>query len=195
MKNRILIIISIVSAVSLFLVGFLTSYLLNNKKEPKVTLTASMIEERIRQCSEFTAAQLEYRGLIRYSEGEIPFINQKSFTMVYVAHVTAGIDFSDVEVEVTDHHVCIRLPKAVLQDVVVNPDSIEFYDEKFALFNWTEREDVTKAIEYAKQDARARIDESGLLNQADAHAKTVLEMLFSPLTENGDAYTLEIVTK
>ena len=195
MKEKLIIIIAIAAALSLFLAGFLTASLLSKKTEPKVTVSATAIEERISQCSKLTTAQLDYRGLIRYTEGEIPFINQKSFSMVYVAHVTAGIDLSKAQVEVSQDRVTITLPAAVMQEVVIDPDSIEFYDETASLFNWTKREDVTKAMEYAEQDAMNKIEESELLAQAASQAEMVLRTLLAPITEDEDSYTLEILTQ
>ncbi|MDE5965559.1 MAG: hypothetical protein K2G89_01830 [Lachnospiraceae bacterium] len=69
MKEKLIIIIAIAAALSLFLAGFLTASLLSKKTEPKVTVSATAIEERISQCSKLTTAQLDYRGLIRYTDG------------------------------------------------------------------------------------------------------------------------------
>lgn len=195
MKEKWMIMIAAAAALSLFFVGFLTASLLHKKTEPKVTVSAAAIEERISQCSKLTTAQLDYRGLIRYTEGEIPFINKKSFSMVYVAHVTAGIDLSKAQVEVNKNHVIITLPAAVMQEVIIDPDTIEFYDETASLFNWAKREDAAKAMEYAKEDAMNKIEESELLAQATAQAETVLRTLLAPVTGDEDAYTLEILTQ
>ena len=77
--------------------GFGFARLLDRASEPEVNATS--IREEISRCSELATARLDYRGLIKYSDGDIPLINQKSFSMIYDATIRAGIDLSQAEVE------------------------------------------------------------------------------------------------
>ena len=45
--------------------------------------------------------------------------------------------------DITDEKILITLPPSEIQMAWVDPDSIQFYDEKRALFNWSEKTDVT----------------------------------------------------
>lgn len=182
MKKRY-ILLTAIAVVALIATGFLSARLLDKEK---VTVSASSIEERLSKCSSLTTARLEYRGMIKYEEGDIPYINKKSFSMIYDAHIKAGIDLSKANVEVTGKKIKVTVPAAEIQDIVVAPDSLEFYDEKLALFNWTDREDTAKAMEYAKQDAAAKADQTDILAQASDQAKTVIETLIAPITDNKD---------
>ena len=173
--------IAIIGAIALVAVGFLASTLLH--QSPKVTVSATSIEEKLSACSDLSTARLDYRGIVRYSEGEIPLINQKSFSMIYDAHIKAGIDLSKAKVDVSGTTITVTVPKAKVQDIVIDSDSLEFYDEKLALFNWTNREDTKEAMKYAKEDAESKVDQTELLKEATSQARTLIENLIIPVKE------------
>lgn len=188
--KKLRIAIAAIAVIALIAVGFLAARLLD--KEPKVTVDATSIEERLSRCSSLTTARLDYRGMIKYSEGEIQFINKKGFSMIYDAQIKAGIDLSKADVSVSGDKISITVPEPEIQDITIDSDSLEFYDEQLALFNWTDKEDTTKAIAYAKEDAQAKAEQTDILSQASAQAETVIETLFAPLTEE-NSYQLEII--
>lgn len=179
-----------VAAVALIAVGFLGARLLSSKSEAKVDATS--IEERLTQCSSLTTARLEYRGLVKYEEGDIPLINKKSFSMIYDAQITAGIDLEEAKVNVNGRTISITLPDPAIQNITIDPDSLQFYDEQFALFNWTDREDTVKAMEYAKEDAQEKADQTEILSAAKEQAQTVIKTLLLPVTEDSKEYKLNI---
>ena len=119
-------------------------------KEPE--LTSSFVNGKLEAVSDLTVSELSYTGLIRYSEGKIPFLTQNSFSMMYTASVRAGIDLSKAQVTVTGDEVVITLPECQVQSIDVDPESITFYDERFALFNWTEKDDIIDTVSAARQD-------------------------------------------
>lgn len=187
-KTRIIIIL--IASIALIAVGFLSARLF--EKDDNVKVSATSIEERLSKCSDLTTARLDYRGIIKYEDGDIQYINKKSFSMIYDAHIKAGIDLSKASVEVNGKKITVTVPKPEVLDVTVDSDSLEFYDEKLALFNWTDKEDTKKAMEYAKQDAEGKVSQTDLLNQASEQAKTVIETLLLPVTEDSDTeYEIE----
>lgn len=191
--KKIRVAITIIAVIALIAVGFLSARLLD--KDDNVKVSTSAIQERLSKCSSLTTAKLDYRGIIKYEDGDIQYINKKSFSMIYNAHVTAGVDLSQASVEVKDRKIIITIPKATLQEIIVDADSLEFYDEKLALFNWTDKEDTAKAMEYAKKDAEERAAQTDILTQASEQAKTVIETLIMPIAEdNGNEYELELKT-
>lgn len=188
-KIRTLIII--IAALALVAVGFLSAKLLS-KNENKVTISATSIEERLTKCSSLTTARLDYRGIIKYSDGDIQFINKKSFSMIYDAHIKAGVDLSKASVTVAGNTIKIAVPDPEIQDITVDSNTLEFYDEQFALFNWTDKSDTAKAIEYAKEDAQTKAESTDILTQAKEQAKTVIETLLSPVTsDSANSYQVE----
>lgn len=190
--KKVHVITAVIASVALIMVGFLGARLL--EKEDNVKVSAASIEERLSKCSDLTTARLDYRGIIRYEDGDIQYINKKSFSMIYDAHIKAGIDLSQTKVAVNDRKITVTIPKPELQDIVVDPDSLEFYDEKLALFNWTKKEDTTKAMDAAKKDAEEKAAQTDLINQASEQARTVITTLLTPIAEeNSEEYTFEII--
>lgn len=189
--KKLRLILLVTAAIALFGFGFAGARMLD--KEPEVKVSATSIEERLSKCSSLTTARLDYRGIVKYEDGDIQFINKKSFSMIYDAHIKAGIDLSQAVVDISGKTIRIVLPEPEIQDITIDSHSLEFYDEKYALFNWTEKEDTAKALEYAKQDATAKVDQTDILTQATEQAKTVIETLILPITEDSaNGYELDI---
>ncbi len=146
-------------------------------KEPE--LTSSFVNGKLEAVSDLTVSELSYTGLIRYSEGKIPFLTQNSFSMMYTASVRAGIDLSKAQVTVTGDEVVITLPECQVQSIDVDPESITFYDERFALFNWTEKDDIIDTVSAARQDVSEKADLDSLLKQAAVQTKALIGGLLS----------------
>lgn len=144
---------------------------------PEPVITMEYVDKKLENISELSTAEMTYNGLYTIVEGNIPFITQKGFSMTYEAQVKAGIDASAIKVEVTDEEVIVTLPQAEIQMSYVNPDSIQFYDEKMALFNWTEKTDVTEAISSAEADVAEKADLDGLLERASKQAEYIVKGL------------------
>lgn len=190
--KKIHVITAVIASIALIMVGFLGARLLD--KEDDVKISAASIEEKLSKCSDLTTARLDYRGIIRYEDGDIQFINKKSFSMIYDAHIKAGIDLSQADVSVNGTKITVTIPKPEIQDIIVDPDSLEFYDEKLALFNWTKKEDTTEAMAAAKKDAEKRADQTELIEQAAEQARTVIKTLLTPVVEEGgEEYAFEII--
>ena len=154
---RLLAVIVLVVGVCLFVKA---KY--EDTKEPELT-------------SSFVNGRLVYTGLIKYSEGSIPYLTQNSFSMLYTADVRAGIDLSKAEISITDDQVIITLPECEVQSIDVDPDSIEFYDEHWALFNRVEKTDVIDTISAAKEDVSTKADVESLLEHAGLQTKAIIE--------------------
>lgn len=179
-----------IATITLIVVGYLLASLQNKET---ITVSAISIEERLSKCSDLTTARLDYRGLIRYSEGDIKYLTQKSFSMIYDATITAGIDLSQAEVTLDGTSIKVVLPQPTIQSIVIDPDSLEFYDEQAALFNWTEKQDTQKAMAYAKEDASAKAEQVDLLTQACEQAESVVTNLLLPFTEDSKtSYTITV---
>lgn len=189
MMKKLVRIVVVVFIVIVVVTGF-DLYNKNNSTEINVTA----LSEQIKKCSSLTTARLEHRGLLDYSSGNIPFLTKKGFLMLYSAEITAGINLSDVNITVDDHNIQVKLPDPEIQTVTVDPKSIQFFDKKKAIFNWASEEDVPEALSYAEDDARKAADESDLLSQSSEQARTVVESIFSPLTDTEEnPYELNFV--
>lgn len=185
--------LAVVVAVALVAVGVVGTLAFQRAFEPSVKLSSTSIQEQLVNASELATAKLEYRGLVRYENGDIDFINKKGFTMVYDAEIRAGVDLSQASVDVNGRTVTVHLPAAQLLGVEINPDSLEFYDSTFALFNWENKQDTAEALKAAHTDAEGKVNQTNMLTQADEQARTLVENLLRPFTQGERAYTLSIV--
>lgn len=181
----------IIGAAALVAVGFLGAKLLDRSAEPSVTMSADTVAEQLVECSELATMKLEYRGLVTYEEGELPLLTKKAFTMIYDADVRAGVDLSQATVEVAGSSVKVSLPAATVQSIAIDPDSLQFYDQRYALLNWQDRDDTAKALQMAQDDAEAKVDHTAMIGDAQKQAETIVETMLLPFTEDGD-YTVEV---
>lgn len=175
LKFKIVIVFMVVLIVAAGVVGFKICTVMYEKRQPQITTT--YISGKIDSVSELTTAQMEYKGLVVYSDGNIPFLTKKGFSMIYTAKIRAGVDVSQIEINVTDEQVIITVPDAVIQSVDVDPNSIEFYDEKYALFNWSDKEDVVDTLSVAKEDATANADATELIENANAQTSSIIRSI------------------
>ena len=95
--------------------------------------------------------------------------------------------------DVSGRTVTVRLPQARLLGIEIDPHSIEFYDSAFALFNWENKQDTAEALKTAQADAEGKVDQAGMIGQANEQARTLVENLLHPFTVGEGAYTLQIV--
>lgn len=179
LKNKILLIATIICVVGLIGTGILVANLFQKRKEPKVS--TQVITERMTELSELATSQLQYRGIIRYEEGDIPLLTKKGYTMLYDATVKAGVDLKQASVKISGKKIHVILPSAEILDISINPDTLEFYDEKNAIFNWENKKDTVTALKLAKEDADKRIDETELLTNANTQAQQLIKSLLLPL--------------
>lgn len=171
---RMIVLVALTAGIFIFVT---TKY--KDSREPEIT--SSFINGKLEAVSELTASRLSYTGLIRYSEGKIPFLTRNSFSMMYSASLRAGIDLSGVQVQVLDDRVVIRLPDCQVQSVEIDTDSIEFYDEQWALFNWTEKTDIIDTVAEARKDVLEKADIDSLIENAKYQTKKLIEGLLSDM--------------
>ena len=181
-RRKRLYIIGIIIALVL---GFTVAWKLTHKKKPKVT--SNYIYSKLEDASDLTTQKMTYQGVVHYEEGDIPFITQKKYSMTYTAEIDAGVDLSKVKVDqVGDGEFNILLPDVEIQGVHVDPESVEFYDESHALFNWNSKDDGVKAVELAEKDAMNNADIDQLKKDAKENAEKVINDLLQDAIKNGD---------
>ena len=185
-KMTILIVVGILLIILAGVGGFLLCVKLMLKKEPEVSITSTTVSQKLEEVSDLTTEKIVYQGYIHYEDGDIPFITKKSYTMTYTAEIEAGIDVEDIVVHQVGDYVVVELPDSEVQSVYVDPDSIEFHDESFALFNWDSKEDGVEAVKLAEEDAKENANITELIESADDHARELIENLFREAITDGN---------
>ena len=139
------------------------------------------------ESSELTTSKLQITGITDYSDTGVKLLNRSDFTMVYTAIIRAGVELDKVKVKADDlaKIIHITVPKAIIQDAKVAPESIKYYGEKFSLFNMNEKEDANKAQKLAEEDAKEEAVSTGILELADSQAQTLIKGILSPAIPEG----------
>ena len=155
--------------------------------EPKVD-TKSMIAT-LEKSSELTTAKLTFRGLAEYKDDGTKFLNRADYKMLFRATARIGIDIKEVEIKKDSNSktIIVNIPKAEVLDVKIHTgkDDIQFFDEKFALFNLNEKEDQNAALDLAEKSAIKEIKEMGSLQMADDQATTLIKGILANSIPNG----------
>lgn len=161
------------------------------KAEPEITTT--IVSRQLQTMQDLTTAKENDYGFEEFSEGNIAHVNKKKFTMFYSYEIRAGVDLAKAEIKVHDdtRTISITLPKATLQSVSVDPDSLRFFDSESSLFNGNEVTDTAEALKHAKKSASDKASKSELLQEADKQAKQIVEKAYSPIAK-ADGYKVQV---
>ena len=149
------------------------------KAQPKVD--AKSLMERLEESSELTVEKSFYTGIVRFEEGTIRFIDKNGFNMKYEAEIDAGFELENVNIEVNDDSVVVTVPEAKILSVSIDPDSLEFYDNKVSLIKTDRKEATKQALQAAQKDAEEHATSKGILEAANKRA----EVIFKGILEGG----------
>lgn len=185
--------LGVVAVVAAMVVGIVAYRAVGGFFEPKAELTNTVVSRQLETMQDLTTAREKDYGFEEFSEGNIAHVNQKKFTMFYSYEIRAGVDLSKAKIAVdNDNHVIsITLPKADLQSVSVDPDSLRFFDEQTSLFNDAEVSDTAAALQDAKKTAANKATKSDLLKEADKQAKKVVQNAYVQIAKT-DGYKVEV---
>ena len=164
-------------------------FYMHMKAQPSVDAKGLM--ERLEESSELTVEKSYYTGIVRFSEGTVPLINKNGFSMKYEAEIDAGFDLEDVSIEVTDNAVVVTVPKAEIQSIDIDPDSLEFYDNKTSLFKTDRKEATKKALQEAEKDAEKNASRKGVIEAANKRAEIVFKGILEGGVGNRDIIVLQ----
>lgn len=189
--------IAIVVAVAVFIGIVIAGYrkvdgIFNPKKaEPEITTT--IVSRQLQTMQDLTTAKENDYGFEEFSEGNIAHVNKKKFTMFYSYEIRAGVDLAKAKIAVDDTNriISITLPKADLQSVSVDPDSLRFFDSESSLFNGNEVTDTAEALKHAKKSAADKASKSKLLQEADKQAKQIVEKAYSQIAKT-EGYKVKV---
>ncbi len=187
-KSKIIFIIVIVLII--IIVGLVLRATLFNKEASADFTHLNMLLEK---SSELTTAKLKITGIENYKDAGAMILNRSDFTMVYSATIRAGVEIKEVKIEsstMNPKEIVIVMPKAKVFDCHVDQNEIQYFDEKFALFNVDSKEDANKACALAEQDGIKEAEATGILEFAETEAEYVIKDILNPALPEG--YTLTI---
>jgi DNA polymerase III sliding clamp (beta) subunit (PCNA family) len=194
MSLKATIILAVVVAVIFMFAGGWIRGAITKFFNPQQELTNEVVVKQLEKIQDLTTAKETDYGFEKYEDG-IAFLNKKQFTMFYTYEARAGIDLAKAQIKIDKDSktVSITLPAPTIQSVVVNPDSLRFFDKSDSFFNAADVEDTKAALDDAKKKTEARLDRTQLLKIANKQAKDVIERLYEPTAEAG-MYTVTVTT-
>jgi len=165
---------ALISIIIIVFIGLVLFLFLRNNKE---SVDISYCNQLLSTSSELTTAKLNTTGFYKYKDEGVSFVDRSDFAMVYNVTIRAGINMAEVKITADDANkvVHITIPKASIIDVTVDSNNIEYYDTKFSLFNMDQKEDSDKAQSLARDDAKAKAPDTGILELADQQAETLVK--------------------
>lgn len=148
-------------------------------------LSTEVVSGQLANASELVTQKLTMEGFSTYEDEGIPILSQGNFVMTYKSRVTAGIDASEISFRI-DHEkriIHVHLPQAEILSATVDPGTISYHGESIAIFNFNNKEDANKAQKLAESDARKAARASGILDNADRYARSLIKGLLQGVAE------------
>ena len=151
-----------------------------NKKE----VTLDYLTGKLENIGEFATQEVTYTSRVQIEKGSITFITQKGFTMEYNATLKAGVEIENLKIDKKGDKYIISLPHADFLDTAhIDPNSIKFIDEKKAVLNWNNKDDVAEAIAKAEKDVMENptVDKEMLFERADENVERLIHVFLDDL--------------
>ena len=182
------IIVGVCALALIVLVACIIPLLHNDEEKVDTAYMVTLLAES----SELTTAKLHYTGMSEFEDTGVAFINKSNFIMVYEATARIGVDVEQVTVRADDANktIHVSIPKATVQEVNVDTSTIKYFDEKFALFNFDQKEDSNTAIALVEEKALEEIEGMGVLEMADTQAASLIKGILANAIPEG--YTIEV---
>ncbi|MBP3263104.1 DUF4230 domain-containing protein [Pseudobutyrivibrio sp.] len=158
------------------------------------TTDFSIIEDGLNDMGFLITQEYYFTQLEEYTKNKkIAFWTSKtSFTYSYDGVVEAGVDFSNVKVSVDEKEkiINISIPDAEIHAVTVDEDSFKEYDSDNKFWNPIKPKDFNNAQKEFKENAKSNAINKGLLEKADAQAKTIIKNFVFQLVDVNE-YSIE----
>ena len=145
-------------------------------------VSVETLEEGVRDMGLLITQEYYFTDAVSQSKVKTLFniplgFTESSYVATYDGVVTAGLDFSAIQIEldVMTKTVTVRMPKAEVQNVDIDPASFLLYSEKNGFGNPLSVSDFNGSMTELEARARERALERGLLEQADENAKRIVE--------------------
>lgn len=162
------------------------------------SISAVVVKNELAAMNELGTMTYAYTELGKYENNKLfygvklPF-TETSFILTYDGIIKAGIDMTEVQVELKGQSLKVILPEAKILSHEIDEESIQLYDEKTSIFNPFTVEDYTEFYADQKERVEKKALERGLLTEAQKQAETIVTGL---LTESAaGAYTVEVTSE
>ena len=190
-RRAILVLILIAVVAGAF---FLGGVMAGRNSQPQIT--SSLLGQRLSAIQELATQEYHYTNMGRFQNQldfygwKVPFTT-KSFIVAYDGVIKAGVDLSELQVEVSGKTISVTLPEGKILSHDIDEDSLEVFDETKNIFNPIQIEDYTGFTADQKASMEERAIDEGLLTAASERARTVVEEFITALPGAED-YTIRV---
>lgn len=174
--------------------GFFTG---GRAQEEGPQLSSVTVEQQLQQISQLATTRYAYTNMGQFEQGRdfygirIPFTTSR-FIVSYSGVITAGVDLSQAQVEVSGARVTITLPAAQILSHEIDPDSLEVFDETRSIFTPITIEDYNQFQADQQGEMEEKALQAGLLTQARDQARLAVTGLLTPLLDEGQELEVRI---
>ena len=186
------IIIIVIIAVVFFLVGKLWP----SGEEP-TQMTSDLLSQQIQDFSELATVEYNYTNMGKFENQatfygwKVPFTT-KSFIISYDGKIKAGVDMTQVEVNVSKKKIKVTVPKAKILSHEIDEKSIEVFDETKNIFNQISITDYNQFAIDQKDKMEKSVKEKGLLEEAQKKVESTIKTFIKSLNKSSIDYEITI---
>ncbi len=185
-KKIIISICAIIAVVILLFAGFKVAQQFYQGEK----VTTELIREQIEKCAELTTVKDHVTGVVKFKDGDIPIINEKSFKMFYMAEVRMGVDLKDVQSKVWGKKIKVLTPHTGILSVNIDGGKVIYYDKSGSIFNVKDYDDTKIALKEAREKATKKIQKQTVLKMADEQLVRTFKNLLAFAEKEG--YKVEV---
>ena len=173
---------------------FLGGVMAGRDSQPQIT--SALLGQRLNAIQELATQEYHYTNMGRFQNQldfygwKVPFTT-KSFIVAYDGVIKAGVDLSELQVEVSGKTISVTLPEGKILSHDIDEESLEVFDETKNIFNPIQIEDYTGFTADQKASIEERAISEGLLTAASERARTVVEEFITALPGAED-YTIRV---
>ena len=158
-------------------------------KETIPVVTSELLKEEISALSELVTRQYIYTNADKLENDQtwifgwsVPF-SSKSLLITYNGVIKAGVDLSEVLVDVDDDAgiVTITLPESKITDNYIPQESITVVEAKDGLFNEVTFDNYNQLVSEQKIVMEQKAINSGFIQEADKEARAIVKSIVSLL--------------
>lgn len=171
------------------------------KKEEKVLVTVNIetVEDGLRNMGTLITQEYYFEQVETYSKSKkIAWIfdSTSEIAYSYKGTVTAGIDFTGIELEKDEENktVKVTIPPSEIQNTDIDTSSFKVFSEKESLWNPIKLEDYNLSLQEFEKKAEQNALDNGILERSDEQAELLIKGFIRNYSALSD-YEIEMEVK
>jgi len=178
-KIIIILVLSIILGFMIF-AGYV--YLREKISESRFQAKSAMVSRELVQCAELSTVKVNYSDIVTIKKNAFLGMS-KSYSIIRFKGVArAGIeDITKIKTSISKdlNTISIELPNCTLLSNDIS--GFELFDESKNIFVSIETSEVLSEIEKARDETGLNLIREGIIKEANAHAKSILNQVFTAM--------------